>query len=690
MQLKAIIVILVLLLSTPVYAANLNYTAAQINSLLLTVNALGYSASEMNALFAIVDELNYTSAQINNKLENVGGLQDVQRNVMKNSNPGTVTTYPMYFQDSNYLTYSNTLDNAIWKTTGTVTDVSAIGEPPCDGAAANCCPSGNATWKVVFSAGGEYLANVDDHDSPTIPVVQPYWTFSAWVKPSSATPWNTPLTVVILGTGNPGARLNLQPLSSGWQRLSVTQTITSTVGTGVQIANYGGVATTFYMCDAAVNPAPYAAGVNTTTTAATVKTNFQTPPILSYVPSNALVPIPPMGWTSYQFYALDITEAGIKAQADAMVTSGLLAAGYNYLIIDGGWEAQYRASNGELVADTTDFPSGMKSLCDYIHGKGLKCGIHHYYGTGVAPVNGMGREIQDAFTFASWGVDYVKLDYQAATDLNEYVTGAVTEPLMAQAAYEYFARAIRATGRDIVLEIGLLSGGNNNLSAPTWGVNAGWNLVRTGPDMGPLSDWAAVASYIHDTSANMGPVWNYPHQKAGYYMFADAMKIGLSSLTAAQNKHLMGYWAVMGTPLFTGTDLTTISAANITLLTNAKMIEINRDAKVTNAARVSNACTGSCPVYMRPLSGYYSGGDARRVVVAGFNRSASAQNIQILWDKIPGADESGNPWCWYDAWSATPGTSIGNHTVGFTVNSVPAYDSFIYILAPNPGTCPTL
>ena len=136
---------------------------------------------------------------------------------------------------------------------------------------------------------------------------------------------------------------------------------------------------------------------------------------------NGLCLTPPMGWNSWNCFGPNIDETKIKGVADAMVSSGLRDAGYIYLNLDDNWMAQSRDANGNLRGDPTRFPKGMKELGDYIHSKGLKFGIYGdrgtltcYFRDNFKNVNtqsgSIGREVQDAKTFASWGVDYLKYD----------------------------------------------------------------------------------------------------------------------------------------------------------------------------------------------------------------------------------------------------------------------------------------
>ncbi len=71
---------------------------------------------------------------------------------------------------------------------------------------------------------------------------------------------------------------------------------------------------------------------------------------------------PPMGWNSWNTFATNIDEKLVKETADIMVSSGMAAAGYNYIVLDDGWMTKERDVNGDLVPDPAKFPNGMKNL----------------------------------------------------------------------------------------------------------------------------------------------------------------------------------------------------------------------------------------------------------------------------------------------------------------------------------------
>ena len=89
---------------------------------------------------------------------------------------------------------------------------------------------------------------------------------------------------------------------------------------------------------------------------------------------------PPMGWNSWNKFGCNINETIVREMADAMVSTGMRDAGYTYIVVDDCWQIS-RDSNGNIMADPKRFPSGMKSLAEYIHSKGLKFGIYSDAGT---------------------------------------------------------------------------------------------------------------------------------------------------------------------------------------------------------------------------------------------------------------------------------------------------------------------
>ena len=198
----------------------------------------------------------------------------------------------------------------------------------------------------------------------------------------------------------------------------------------------------------------------------------------------SLAPTPPMGWNSWNCFEKEIDEKKIRAIADAMVRSGMREAGYVYLVLDDAWMAKNRDENDPLQADPEKFPSGMKAIGDYIHGKGLKYGIYQDRGKWTCQQlpGSFGHEKIDMQTFAEWGVDYIKLDSCFAESNGR----------MSSEDYAIYRKCIQATGRPIVLSISDF--GN---AAWAWGGKESAQLWRTSGDIYP---W--MGSVYHCASAS--------------------------------------------------------------------------------------------------------------------------------------------------------------------------------------------
>src|SRR5207253_4682101 len=118
---------------------------------------------------------------------------------------------------------------------------------------------------------------------------------------------------------------------------------------------------------------------------------------------------PPMGWNSWNHFHRQVDDATIRAQADAMASSGMRDAGYLYINIDDTWEGERDAQG--IIHSNSKFPD-MKALAEYVHSKGLKLGIYSSPGPQTCAhfEGSYGHELQDAQTYAAWGIDYLKYD----------------------------------------------------------------------------------------------------------------------------------------------------------------------------------------------------------------------------------------------------------------------------------------
>ena len=276
-----------------------------------------------------------------------------------------------------------------------------------------------------------------------------------------------------------------------------------------------------------------------------------------------LCPTPPMGWSSWNTFACDINEELIKTIADEMVASGLKDAGYIYINLDDCWHGE-RDAEGFIQPDPVRFPSGMKALADYVHSKGLKIGI--YSDAGSATCGGkpgsLGHEYQDALQYARWGIDYLKYDW------------CNTENVNSKGAYSLMAKALRASGRDIVFS--LCEWGDTQ--AYSWAENIG-HLWRTTGDVNCCFDceldhggWKSLGVLqIMDKNEKLrqfaGPNhWNDP----------DMMEVG-NGMTESEDRAHFSMWCMMAAPLILGNDIRSMSAATASIVMNKDMIAVDQD-----------------------------------------------------------------------------------------------------------------
>jgi alpha-galactosidase len=178
---------------------------------------------------------------------------------------------------------------------------------------------------------------------------------------------------------------------------------------------------------------------------------------------HSLALTPPLGWNSWNVWGGAVTDAEVRAAADALVKTGLAAQGYTYVNIDDAWEGP-RDANGEITSNA-NFPD-MKALADYIHTKGLKIGI--YSGPGPRTCQqkfaaSYQHEAQDAKTWARWGFDYIKYDWCSYTDIEPRNGNADLAAL--QKPYSLLRGVLDSLNRDLVFSLCQYGWG----SVWTWG-----------------------------------------------------------------------------------------------------------------------------------------------------------------------------------------------------------------------------
>ena len=326
--------------------------------------------------------------------------------------------------------------------------------------------------------------------------------------------------------------------------------------------------------------------------------------------ANGLARTPPMGWNSWNKFGCNVNEKLVRSAVDAMVSTGMRDAGYQYIVIDDCWQGQ-RNAQGDIEPDASRFPSGMAALADYIHKKGLKFGIYSDAGTktcGGRP-GSRGREFQDAQRYASWGVDYLKYDW------------CNTGTQDAASSYLTMSEALQATGRPIVFS--LCEWGN---SKPwLWATNVG-NLWRTTGDVD--DHWEG----LNPNGYSIG-VMNIVDMQAGLESFAgpghwndpDMLEVGNGGMSDNEYRAHFSLWAVMAAPLMAGNDLSAMSRETKAILLNKEVIAVDQDPLGIPASRVAK--NGDAEIWSRPLKG---GG--RAVVL--LNRGTAPRDITVTWEDL--------------------------------------------------------
>ncbi len=329
---------------------------------------------------------------------------------------------------------------------------------------------------------------------------------------------------------------------------------------------------------------------------------------------NGLALTPPMGFNNWAHYECKLDERLFVDTADALVTTGLAKLGYRYVNIDDCWMEMQRDASGNLVANPKLFPHGMKWLGDYIHSKGLKFGIYEdagYMTCQKAP--GMyGHVEQDMRTFASWGMDYLKLDYCYSPD-DRYPGKNFSQ--VAQIVYSGVSAALLKSGRDIVFSCSppayAFDKPKEFVEVMSW-VGSVCNLWRTDDDI-----YDAWKSVVANYQGNVGLAqYAFP----GGWNDADMLEVGNPGMTLTEQQSQFSLWAMMASPLLISTDVAKLSSAALGILSNKDVIAVDQDALGRQAELVKKI--GNVDILSRPLAN----GDH---AIAFFNQGEHAEKISV-------------------------------------------------------------
>ncbi len=406
---------------------------------------------------------------------------------------------------------------------------------------------------------------------------------------------------------------------------------------------------------------------------------------------------PPMGWNSWNTLCYRLTADKAKAAAKAMDDSGLADHGWAYINLDDWWEMNNsgcprvesrkndfggredvigpaRDAAGKIIPNRS-FPD-MKDLTDYIHSFGLKAGLYSSPGplTCGKCEGSYEHELQDAESWAEWGFDYIKYDWCSYGNIFKKETGkgcwekGVFEDMSLRDAfikpYRLMGECLKKQKRDIVYSFCQYGMAHTEL----WGAEAGGQCWRSWEDLKDAWAWMedAIEGRIN------AEYWRY--NRPGWWADPDMMIVGQqfsfgsdhpTYLTPNEQYTHVSLWAMFGSPLLIGCDLTTMDAFTRNLLVNDEVIAVSQDRLGKAGRRIRH--TDAESVWVRPLTGKFT-------AVALVNRSPFTREI-----KLPLADVGLNGECWVkDLWTQK---CEGKHS-GFYVATIPAHATKLVKMRP--------
>ena len=306
---------------------------------------------------------------------------------------------------------------------------------------------------------------------------------------------------------------------------------------------------------------------------------------------------PPMGWNSWNCWGLSVTQDKVISSAKALIEKGLADYGYAYMNIDDGWEAPERNADG-TIAVNEKFPS-MKDLGDWLHSEGLKFGIYSSPGdrTCGGYLGSIDHELQDAESYNSWGIDYLKYDWcgygrKHATEKDNRTVASYVRPYLLMEGY------LRQQPRDIFYS--LCQYGMADVWK--WGHAVDANSWRTTGDI--TDTWNSMYDIGFVRNAELAQ-----YAQPGHWNDPDMLVVGKvgwsnnlrdSRLTPDEQYTHITLWTLMASDMLIGCDLAQLDAFTINLLCNNEVNAVNQDILGKQATR--DVKEGDIQIFRRPLA----------------------------------------------------------------------------------------
>ena len=336
---------------------------------------------------------------------------------------------------------------------------------------------------------------------------------------------------------------------------------------------------------------------------------------------------PIMGWSSWNTYGFQINDSLVRTQADAMVNLGFFEKGYKYINIDDGFFGG-RDKDGHLLIHPTRFPNGLRTLVDYIHGKGLKAGIYSDAGRNTCAsfwgqpkdtigigVGLYGHDAEDmALYFDELDFDFIKVDYCGA-DAGNNAEGL---DLDEEQRYKEIAAAINGVNKKDL-----------NWNICRWAFPGTWvcDIVdswRTTEDI--YLGWESIKSIINQS------LYLSAYTTYGHYNDMDMLEVG-RGLTEEEDKTHFGMWCIMSSPLLIGCDLHDIKGNALELMQNEELIALNQNELGLQAYVVEKE--NDCYILVKDVEELYG----KKRAVAVYNPSNGTKTVSVNFSMLDLAGE---------------------------------------------------
>ena len=297
--------------------------------------------------------------------------------------------------------------------------------------------------------------------------------------------------------------------------------------------------------------------------------------------NNGLARTPQMGWNNWNSLGCEVSQDLLLGTSKVLIHSGLRDVGYNYVVLDDCWQ-DARGSDGYMRIDEEKFPNGMKYIADELHEQGLLYGMYSSAGelTCAKYDGSLDYEQQDAESWASWDVDYLKYD-------NCFHMGRFGTPKITFDRYNVMAKALNATGRPILYS--LCNWGEDYVH--TWGMSIANSWRVSGDIYDHFNRPDALCSCVdpkdpHCTAPGTHcSVMNIINRVSAYadrgapggWNDLDMLEVGLGGMTDAEYVVHFSMWAALKSPLLIGADIRELTAGTLSILNNPAIIAVSQD-----------------------------------------------------------------------------------------------------------------